>query len=68
MSIEHRRPKKWYRRVERWMVGIAMGIMAFVLEKAVMHSVKKGEVPPPPEEPEEPSPTTLTSKGGEVDF
>ncbi len=50
------------------MVGIAMGIMAFVLEKAVMHSVKKGEVPPPPEEPEEPPPTTLTSKGGEVDF
>jgi hypothetical protein len=67
VSVERRRPKKWYRRLERWMVGIAMGIMAFVLEKAVMHSVKKGEVPPPPEEPEEPPTTTLTSKGGKVD-
>jgi len=45
-----------------------MGIMAFVLEKAVMHAVKKGEVPPPPEERSEPTPTTLTSKGGEVDL
>lgn len=49
------------------MVGIAMGIMAFVLEKAVMHAVKKGEVPSPPE-PTEPPPTTMTSKGGKVDL
>jgi hypothetical protein len=49
------------------MVGIAMGIMAFVLEKAVMHAVKKGEVPPPTEEPTEP-PTTMTSRGGKVDL
>jgi hypothetical protein len=68
MTIERRRPKKWYRRLERWMVGIAMGIMAFVLEKAVMHAVKKGEVPKPPEEPKEPPPTTVTSKGGAVDL
>jgi hypothetical protein len=68
VSVEHRRPKKWYRRLERWMVGIAMGIMAFVLEKAVMHAVKKGEVRPPPEELTEPVPTTLTSKGGKVDL
>jgi hypothetical protein len=67
MTIERRRPKKWYRRLERWMVGIAMGIMAFVLEKAVMHAVKKGEVPKPPEEPKEP-PITMTSKGGAVDL
>jgi hypothetical protein len=50
------------------MVGIAMGIMAFVLEKAVMHAVKKGEVPKPPEELKEPPPTTMTSKGGAVDL
>jgi hypothetical protein len=68
VSVEHRRPKKWYRRLERWMVGIAMGIMAFVLEKAVMHAVKKGEVPPPTEDPTEPPPTTMTSKGGKVDL
>ena len=49
-------------------IGIAMGIMAFVLEKAVMHAVKNGEVPAPPEEPTEPPPTTLTSKGGKVDL
>jgi hypothetical protein len=68
VSVEHRRPKKWYRRLERWMVGIAMGIMAFVLEKAVMHAVKKGEVPPPAEELTEPPATTMTSRGGKVDL
>jgi hypothetical protein len=67
VTVERRRPKKWYRRLELWMVGIAMGIMAFVLEKAVMHAVKKGEVPPPTEEPTEP-PTTMTSRGGKVDL
>jgi hypothetical protein len=34
----------------------------------VMHAVKKGEVPNPPEEPKEPPPTTVTSKGGAVDL
>ena len=39
-----------------------MGIVAFVLEKIVLRSVKK-------KHPEtEPTPTTLTSKGGEVDL
>ena len=33
---------KGLRRVERWFVGLAMGVMAFVLEKAVMRSVRKG--------------------------
>jgi hypothetical protein len=47
------------RRVERWIVGVAMGLIAFVLEKLVLRSVKK-------ESPT--SPTTLTSKGGEVDL
>lgn len=51
------------RRVERWLVGIAMGVVAFLLEKVVMRSVRKeGKAPP------EPVPTTLTSKGGEVDL
>ena len=49
------------RRIERWLVGIAMGIVAFVLEKAVMRSVRKEQ------REQEPAPTTLTSKGGEVD-
>ena len=32
---------KGLRRVERWFVGLAMGVIAFVLEKAVLRSVKK---------------------------
>jgi hypothetical protein len=54
------KPPKGIRRLERWMMGIAMGIIAFFLERIVMRSVKK-KVP-------EPVPTTLTSKGGEVDY
>ena len=54
---------KGLRRVERWMVGLAMGVIAFVLEKAVMRSVRKsGGSTPPPE------PTTITSKGAEADL
>ncbi|MEP6758278.1 MAG: hypothetical protein ABJB55_03700 [Actinomycetota bacterium] len=54
------KPPKGIRRVERWLVGIAMGVIAFVLERIVMRSVKK-KAP-------DPVPTTLTSKGGEVDY
>jgi hypothetical protein len=54
---------KGLRRVERWFVGLAMGVIAFVLEKAVLRSVKKGggSVPAP-------APTTITSKGAEADL
>jgi len=54
------KPPKGIRRLERWIVGVAMSIIAFFLERVVMRSVKK-KVP-------EPVPTTLTSKGGEVDY
>ena len=55
-------PVKGIRRLERWFVGVLMGIVAFILEKIVLRSVKK-------KHPEtEPAPTTLTSKGGEVDL
>jgi hypothetical protein len=37
-----------------------MGIVAFALEKIVLRSVKKKHP--------EPTPTTLTSKGGDVDL
>ena len=55
---------KGFRRVERWGVGIVMGVFAFVLEKVVMRSVKKkgGDAAPT-----EPAPTTITSKGGEAE-
>jgi hypothetical protein len=53
---------KGIRRAERWLVGIAMFVVAFVLERLVMRSVReKGRV-------EEPPPTTVTSKGAEVDI
>jgi hypothetical protein len=53
---------KGFRRLERWFVGVAMAIVAFVLERLVMRSVKKEGKHPKPEV------TTLTSKGGEVDL
>ena len=57
------RKPKGLRRVERWGVGIVMGVFAFVLEKVVMRSVKKkgGDSPVT-----EPTSTTITSKGGEA--
>lgn len=54
---------KGLRRVERWVVGLGMGVIAFVLEKAVMRSVKKGGGSSTPSEP-----TTITSKGAEAEF
>jgi hypothetical protein len=57
------KPPKGMRKIERWFVGVAMGITAFVLEKLVMRSVNK-------KEPDAVVATasTLTSKGGEVDL
>ena len=54
---------KGFRRVERWGVGVVMGVIAFVLEKIVMRSVRKkgGDAAPT-----EPTSTTITSKGGEA--
>jgi hypothetical protein len=63
MTTETAKPKG-IRRLERWLVGLAMAIVAFVLEQAVMRSVRKkhgGEASVAP-------PTTVTSKGSEVDL
>ncbi|MGE5459039.1 MAG: hypothetical protein ACM3WR_00280 [Solirubrobacterales bacterium] len=51
-----------FRRAERWAVGVAMGVMAYVLEKAVLRSVRKGNVEAKPV----PEPTTGTIKGREI--
>jgi hypothetical protein len=51
------------RRVERWLVGLAMAVVAFVLEKIVMRSVRSGATAKA-----EPAPTTVTAKGGDVDL
>ena len=53
-----------FRRFERWMIGVLFAVMAFVLEKFVMRSVrKKGAGAPAPNE----EVTTVVAKGGEVD-
>lgn len=57
-----RPPPKGVRRLERWAVGVIMAVMAFVLEKVVMRSVRKRGARA------EPEPTTLTSRGSEVDL
>lgn len=53
---------KGIRRLERWFVGVMMGIIAFALEKIVLRSVKKKHPETGPEA------STLTSKGGDVDL
>ncbi len=61
-AVAHHRPS-FFRRLERLFVGFLMAIMAFVLEKAVLRSVKrKGRAAAEAEA------TTLTSRGSEVDL
>jgi hypothetical protein len=59
------RPKpKGFRRLERWIMGIVMGVIAIVLEKIVMRSIRKDGG----KEPTQASAgTVVTTKGGEVD-
>ncbi len=55
------RVSRTLRRVERWAVGLAMAIVAFVLEKVVIRTARK--------EPASVDPTTtVTSRGGDVDI
>lgn len=35
------RPRSLPRRLERWMMGVVMGIGAFFIEKLVMRSIRK---------------------------
>jgi hypothetical protein len=63
MSRHAKRRPRGFRRVERWLVGLALAVVAFVLERIVVRSVKKKEPKPQPEPA-----TRLTSKGGDVDF
>jgi hypothetical protein len=64
MTIERTKPKSVWRKIERWMVGLVMAMIAFVLEKMVLRSVRKTGR----SESREELHTTLTSKGGEVDL
>jgi hypothetical protein len=62
MRSTARPPKNAFRRIERWLVGLLMGILAFVIEKAVLRSIKKGDTKPRPVE----DTATLTGTGTEI--
>lgn len=66
MTVERTKPKSVWRRMERWLVGIVMAMLAYVLEKMVMRGLRKAAKAKG--EPKEELHTTLTSKGGEVDL
>jgi beta-lactamase regulating signal transducer with metallopeptidase domain len=38
------RPTSALRRFERWLVGVFMAVLVFVLERLVMHQIKKKEL------------------------
>lgn len=40
------KPKSALRRVERWLVGVVMAVIAFVLERMVLRSIRKGRTVP----------------------
>jgi hypothetical protein len=67
MTLERSRPRSVWRKIERWMVGVVMAMIAFVLEKMVLRSVRKAGKAGKSGSKEELH-TTLTSKGGEVDL
>ena len=60
------KPTTFFRKVERVFVGFLMTIMAFVLEKIVMRGIRK-EGGNPKKAPEAEA-TSITTKGGEIDF
>jgi hypothetical protein len=72
VTLERSRPKSVWRRIERWMVGLVMAAIAFVLEKMVLRSIRKaaksGTSGTSGTSSTEELHTTLTSKGGEVDL
>lgn len=62
MTVERTRPKGLVRRAERRLVGLAMAVVAFVLERIVMRSVRRrSEGPAERDEP------TVRSRGAEVE-
>ena len=65
MTVERRKPKNLWRKIERWMVGVVMAVIAFVIERMVLRSIRRAGKPAASQEELH---TTLTSKGGEVDL
>jgi hypothetical protein len=52
------------RRIERWLVGVAFAVIAFVLERVVVRAVRREGGPSRAVPPEA---RTFTSRGGDVD-
>ena len=65
MSLERSKPRSVWRKIERWMVGVVMAVVAFVIERMVLRSIRRAGKPAASKEELH---TTLTSKGGEVDL
>ena len=56
------RPRNVFRRAERWMMGVVMGVLAFMIEKAVLRSIKKSGTKP------KPAPAEPFAKGSGTDM
>jgi hypothetical protein len=41
VTLDRPKPKSVWRRLERWLVGIVMAVIAYALEKMVMRGIKK---------------------------
>jgi hypothetical protein len=56
------RPRSPFRRIERWGVGLILGVVAFFLERAVVRSIRRGETKPKPSQP-----TALKGMGSDIE-
>jgi hypothetical protein len=55
--------RPFFRQVERWLVSLVMAAMAFVIEKALLRAIRRGEAKPLPHD--ESSAETIFSAGAE---
>jgi hypothetical protein len=51
-----------FRRIERWGVGLILGVVAFFLERAVVRSIRRGETKAKPAPP-----TALKGMGSDIE-
>lgn len=64
MTAQAKPRARGFRRIERWLVGVGFSMIAFVLERVVMRSVRRGGAEP---KTAEQGSRTITSRGGDVD-
>ncbi len=62
MTVSDRPKPTGLRRLERGVMGMLMGVIAFILEKVVMRSIRREGGTEPSAEG-----MTVTTKGGEID-